>query len=397
MGRFRRTPLAWKNLTHNPRRLLVAVSGVVFAVVLMFMERGFQNALFDSTVELVRNFAADIVMVSGSRYSLTTSSRFPLNTVSLARGCRYVQAAYPIYIENFTSLLRRPNCRSRPIRVVGFNVRDRVFTDELEESLKGYRQLLLTPRTALIDVASKESIYEQVNPLLASANQPMLAELAGKQVQLIGNFHLGTDFANNGTLLMGIENFAFYFPLREMFGDPLSTIDLGLVVCEPGIDPRKVRTQLQKVVGKDITVYTRQEMVEKEIGVWDRNTPIGVIFRVGMIMGFVVGILICYQVLYNDIADHMAEFATLMAMGYGHRYFMGVVVREAIYLALLGFVPGLCITWILFQMITLWTGLTMTLSLWDIGTTLTFTVMMCVVSGLLAVRKLLSADPASLF
>ena len=85
MDHFRRTPLAWKNLSHNPRRLLVAVSGVMFAVVLMFMERGFRSALFDSTVELVRNFAADIVMVSSSRYSLSTSSRFPLDTVSLAR------------------------------------------------------------------------------------------------------------------------------------------------------------------------------------------------------------------------------------------------------------------------------------------------------------------------
>ena len=78
----------------------------------------------------------------------------------------------------------------------------------------------------------------------------MPVELAGKQVQLIGNFHLGTDFANNGTLLMSLENFAFYFPLREMFGDPLSTVDMGLVVCEPGIDPQKVKNQLQKVVGK---------------------------------------------------------------------------------------------------------------------------------------------------
>ncbi len=116
-----------------------------------------------------------------------------------------------------------------------------------------------------------------------------------------------------------------------------------------------------------------------------------------MIMGFVVGILICYQVLYNDIADHMAEFATLMAMGYSRGYFVGVVVREAIYLALFGFLPGLCISWLLFQGITGWTGLTMTLSLWDIGLTLAFTVVMCVVSGLLAVRKLLAADPASLF
>jgi putative ABC transport system permease protein len=396
MGRLRHTPLAWRNLTHNLRRLLVAVSGVTFAVVLMFMERGFQNALFDSTVALVRHFSADIVMLSSSRYSLSTSSRFPLNTVSLARGCPHVQAAFPIYVENFTSLLRKPNCRSRPIRVVGFDIRDRLFVDRLEETLQEYRQQLQAPRTALIDVTSKESIY-QVDPAGVSATEPLSVELAGKQLQLIGNFHLGTDFANDGTLLMSLENFAFYFPLREVFSDPLSTVDMVLITSEAGTDPQQVKTQLQQVVGNHIDVYTRQELVDKEIHVWDKNTPIGVIFQVGMVMGFVVGILICYQVLYNDIADHMAEFATLMAMGYGRRYFVGVVVREAVYLALLGFLPGLCIAWVLFQLITLWTGLTMTLSVWDAGITLAFTIIMCVVSGLLAVRKLLAADPASLF
>ena len=150
---------------------------------------------------------------------------------------------------------------------------------------------------------------------------------------------------------MSLENFAFYFPVREMFADPLSTVDLGLVVCQPGTDLVQVKDQLQTIVGKEIKVYTRKELVEKEIRFWDKNTPIGVIFRVGMIMGFVVGILICYQVLYNDIADHMAEFATLMAMGYSRGYFIGVVVREAIYLALFGFLPGLCISWLLFQLI----------------------------------------------
>jgi len=40
-----RTPLAWKNLTHDVRRLAVAVSGVAFAVILIFMELGFLNAL----------------------------------------------------------------------------------------------------------------------------------------------------------------------------------------------------------------------------------------------------------------------------------------------------------------------------------------------------------------
>ena len=125
---FRRTPLAWKNLTHDPRRLLIAVSGVTFAVVLMFMERGFQNALFDSTVELVRHFDVDIVINSKSRYSLSSSSRFPTNKITLAQGCDGVAEAYPIYIENYMAVLRKPQHHSRPIRVVGFDVRADLLT-----------------------------------------------------------------------------------------------------------------------------------------------------------------------------------------------------------------------------------------------------------------------------
>ncbi|MCU0962774.1 MAG: ABC transporter [Pirellulaceae bacterium] len=391
-----RTPLAWKNLTHNGRRLAVAVSGVTFAVVLMFMEQGFQNALFDSTVALVRNFTADIVIVSSSRYSLSSSSRFPFHAVLLARGAPDVAQVQPIYVENYLSLFRPPHRTSRPIRVIAADLRQPLFQPTLQEVISRQASLLAAPQTALIDVMSKESIYE-LDPGRVAGGSPEYVELADKQLQLVGTFQLGTDFANDGTLLMNLENFAHYFPRRDLSSDALAMVDLGLVHCRFGSDPGQVRDQLQRQLGGNVRVYTRQELVDKEIRFWDRSTPIGIIFRVGMIMGFVVGILICYQVLYNDIADHLAEFATLMAMGYGALYFVGIVVRSAVYLALLGFVPGLGISWLLFQGITLWTGLTMNLSRWDIGLTLAFTVAMCILSGLFAVRKLLAADPASLF
>ncbi len=391
-----RTPLAWKNLTHNPRRLLVAVSGVTFAVVLMFMERGFQNALFDSTVELVRNFDADIIITCRSRYSLSASSRFPLGKLTVARGCDGVRAAYPIYLESYMAGLRKPRQRSRPIRVVGFDVRADLFMPQLMPTLREYRPLLLDPDTAIIDVKSKESIYG-IDPAQAVPSSPMKLELAGKSIQLVGTFQLGTDFANDGTLLMNLDNFAAYFPAREFPAKPLSTVDLGLLICEPGTDLAAVRDRLLGVLGDCVNVTTRDEFVKNEISFWDNNTPIGVIFKVGVVMGFIVGVLICYQVLFNDISDHMSEFATLMAMGYSNGYFISLVVREAVYLSLFGFVPGLAISWLLFLGITVATGLTMTLNLPEIGLILAITLCMCILSGLLAVRKLLAADPASLF
>lgn len=393
---LRRTPLAWKNMTHDLRRLAIAVSGVTFAVVLMFMERGFQNALFDSTVALVKHFDADVVLKSKSRYSLSASSRFPTNKITLARGCDGVEAAYPIYIENYMAVLRKPRHHSRPIRAVGFDVRANLLTDQLSSTLDQYRSLLLAPGTAIIDVKSKRKIYG-IDPTLPSPSHPMKLFLAEKSISLVGTFRLGTDFANDGTLLMSEENFADYFPFRELPADPLSTADVGLVICEPDADVEQVVKRLTLALGEGMDIRTRRDFIATEIDFWDKNTPIGKIFFVGVVMGFVVGVLICYQVLFNDISDHMPEFATLMAMGYSSRYFVSLVVREAVYLALFGFVVGLGISWALFQLIANRTGLPMTLSPREIVLVLAVTVVMCVVSGLLAVRKLLAADPASLF
>ncbi len=156
MFHFRHTPLAWKNLTHNVRRLMIAVSGVTFAVVLMFMERGFQNALFDSTVELVRNFRADIVMVSSSRYSLSSSSRFPLD-------CYFARAWLPAVSRKLIRSTSRTTwrcCGNRTLSAArsawsASTSATGCSPTSWKRTLDGYRRQLQAPRTALIDVTSK--------------------------------------------------------------------------------------------------------------------------------------------------------------------------------------------------------------------------------------------------
>ena len=121
---------------------------------------------------------------------------------------------------------------------------------------------------------------------------------------------------------------------------------------------------LQEKLGESVTVLTKQQFMQREKDFWAKNTPIGVIFAIGAVMGFVVGVIICYQVLANDISEHLSEFATLKAMGYGNSYFFGLVIQQAVFLSLLGFVPGLCCSWLLFQLNSSFTGLLMNLS-WD--------------------------------
>ena len=222
-------------------------------------------------------------------------------------------------------------------------------------------------------------------------------------MDLVGRFRLGIDFSCDGNLLMSAKNFADYFGYRNP-GDPLQKVDLGVVHCKPAdvqavkdrledwLDERHATDQAQRVV-----VMTRQEFIEREKRFWARSTPIGVIFFVGVAMGFAVGMITCYHVVSTDINDHLNEFATLRAMGYSNLYFIGLFFRFAFYLAVLGFIPGILLSQVLFVLISQQTGLVMTMTIGRASLVLVLTILMCIASSLLALRRLLSADPASLF
>jgi putative ABC transport system permease protein len=177
----------------------------------------------------------------------------------------------------------------------------------------------------------------------------------------------------------------------------LSVVDLGVVQLQPDADVLKVQQTLRAMLPNDVAVYTKHEMMEHERRFWHASTPVGFIFALGTLMGFVVGVVICYQVLYASIADHVDQFATLRAMGYPSRYFIGVVLCEAVYLSLLGFVPGLLLAMGAFYALGEYTGLLLVLTLPRAAFVYLLALVMCTLSGCLAMRKVLAVDPAELF
>ena len=386
------TKLAWSNTTANLQRLLVRCSGVTFAVVLMFMQTGFRNALFDSNVRIMEDkISADVVIRTKSRFMLSSGQQMPLQNVISARSCKGVAMAEPVYIENALSKFRRSGKSSRKIRVLGFDPENPLFENF---GLASMASQLKRPMTAAADVKSK-SMFDLPLTDAALAEQPF-AELVDKKLELVGLFQCGINFSNDGTLAMTNENFAKFFTLRGG-GEPLSQVDYGVVRCQRDADPAAVAKRLQKMLGENVIVETRADFLASERNFWGKNTPIGLIFWVGTMIGFVVGLIICYQVLATDIGDHMGEFATLKAMGYPTSFFTAVVVVQALLLSLVSFVPGLLIALTAFSIINLSSGLIMFLNLQRTASVLGLTVAMCVISGIIAVRKLLSADPASLF
>jgi len=387
-----RTPLARKNLTHDVRRLVTALCGIAFAVVLMFMETGFENALFDSTIQIIKKLDGQVVIASKAEYYLLAGETFPRERVYQARSCPDVAGVYPLYMDIFSAMWKPPDAKAYPIRVLAFEPGDPVFSIP---EVNARAAVLRQPETAMIDAKSKSKFAIPGSP--AELLRQRGAELCGRSIRLVGSFELGTDFANDGNVLLSAANFARYFPYRVPGGDPLGRVDLAVVHVRPGADPEAVAEWLRRHLPDDVNVFTRQGFIDNEIGFWSESTPIGYVFMMGTMVGFVVGVIICYQVIYSGISDYMSEFATLKAMGYPNRYFVGLVLQQSLYLSVLSFLPGLAVSLLLYHMLAHWTGLLMILNFRRAILVFGLTALMCVVSGCLAIRKVLAADPAELF
>ena len=385
------TPLAWKNLTSSPSKCLLAATGVGFAVVLMFMQIGFRNALLDSNVQIFQLFKADLVVISRARYNVSTEQRFPRFLIEQARAQTGVRASCSVYVERGTASIQVEGERARPIRVIAMQLASDFFAEpELFQRLEDADRR----NAALVDRRSKS---EYGFGTTVETLELQHVELNKKEVSLVGQFVLGTDFAHDGTILMSERMLPTFFPWRGRAGNPLDVIDIGLLQAQDGADLFELRDRIQALAPKQIQVYLTQDLIRQELLFWSRSTPIGIIFGIGTIMGLVVGAIICYQIQFTDISEHMPEFATLKAMGYRPRYFWSLILCQSLYLACLGFVPGVLVSWGLYWLLAEASGLIMRMTCERIGFVWALTVVMCVVSGVLAIRKLFRADPASLF
>ncbi len=385
------TPLAWKNLTSSPSKCLLAAAGVGFAVLLMFMQIGFRNALLDSNVQILRLFSADLVVISRARYNISTEQRFSRYLLEQATAQAGVDSSCAVYVERATASIQVEGNRARPVRVIALQLDKKFFSDpQLFELLTSANK----QNAALLDRRSKSEYgFESEPGELAQQH----IELNKKEIALVELFTLGTDFAHDGTVLMSERMLPTYFPWRSRTGTPLDVVDIGLIRVKPGADLVAVRDRIQAIAPTQIQVHLTQDLVDQELRFWSRSTPIGIIFGIGTIMGLVVGAIICYQIQFTDISEHMPEFATLKAMGYRPSYFWSLIICQSLYLACLGFVPGLLLSWGLYALLAELSGLVMRMTFERIVFVWLLTVLMCVVSGALAIRKLFRADPASLF
>jgi putative ABC transport system permease protein len=360
--------------------------GIAFAVILMFMQLGFQASLYDSTTRLHESLQADLVLISARSKSLGYMNTFSWRRLYQVLSFDGVASISPVYV-GFRDWRNPYNGNFRAIYVYGFQLGDSVF--KFPEAAQNIDKLKLN-ENILFDRASRL----EYGPVAKEFEQgkAIVTEVGGKRSNVIGLFTLGPSFGADGNIIISDLNFLRLFPDRK-----LGEIEIGLIKLKPHADAQNIQKQIRASLPKDVRVLTHQGFVDFEKRYWQTSTSIGFIFTLGVGMGFIVGTVIVYQILYSDVIDHLSEYATLKAMGYSDRYLEFVVFQEALILSTLGYIPGFALSLGLYDLTKNATLLPIAMKFDRALIVLILTIVMCSISGFIAVRRLRKADPADLF
>jgi putative ABC transport system permease protein len=319
--------------------MLVAIAGIAFADVLMFLQMGFRSALFNGAVQLHTILDGDIFLVSERYKSLIALDKFTERRLYQALGYVGVKSVSPVYLSPVQ--WKNPvNKQVWNLYAIGINPDDMVIN---LSSVQEKREKLRQPDTVMFDAGARKE-FGPISKLFQQ-DAALKTEVENRSVDVVGIFKLGTSFGINGHLITSDLNFLRLFGQRRQRG----LIDIGAVKLESGVNTAQILKNLRSGLPNDVRVMTKQEFMEQEKNFWNTSTPVGYVFDLGAVIGFIVGAVIVYQILFSDVSDHLAEYATLKAMGFRDRYLLFVVFQEALILAAMGFVPGFSISLVFYQ------------------------------------------------
>jgi putative ABC transport system permease protein len=410
--------IARKNLFEDPIRFLVAQAGILFAVSLVTIQLGILKGFLRSTSMLVEYSSADLWVANKDLVHFELASSMPAEYLKKATDVPGVEKTEVLLLR--AGRWRDPKGNLSTVRIIGFNPEGQLFArwpmgeGKLSALNQSYKVLVDRASLASLDV-SKVGDQATIGNLpleivgltedtkstassafvfasLETANAYSLAELSSNITcrRLPDN---STDCSNQFSNAPRDRNLQAPEPRRLNLSDPITYI---LIKAKPGENLEQLRTKLAQTL-PDTVIYTRQELSQKTRNYWEVRTSVGFILGFGAVVGFVVGMVIVGQILYASVADHLREFGTLKAMGASNWVIYSIILEQALWMSVLGYIPSMALCFAL----SAWTlkakGVMILIEPTTAAGVFVLTVVMCVGSAMFAVQRVTRVDPAIVF
>ncbi len=382
---FGRLPIGWLQLTHSRTRFAAALAGVAFANVLVFVQLGIMNSMATATLKPYGFFQADIMISASDANSMTEGGNVARQWLYQALADPEVTNGAGLFIGS-VEWVRANN--SLTLTTYGI---DPTLPQFLSSALARKISTLQLHNAAIVDRLSRGLPQEEAAAIRPQT--PATFEAKGATLTLYDTFQGGGGFGADGYMVVSDQTYLTLFPARSS-----AAPDHIMLHVAHGADPAVIATRLRSLISdKSLRIRSFSQAAAEEQNYQQTKRPTGIIFGFGVIIGILVGIVIVYQVLSTDVADHLSEYATFKAMGYPHRFFLGIVLEEALILAVLGFIPGILVATGLLAGMKKATNLPLAMTADMAVMVFIGTLIACTISGVIATRRLASADPADLF
>jgi putative ABC transport system permease protein len=350
------------------------------------VQLGFERGFFDASLAMVRQLDGDLFILSASKYRFGSSDPFARRDLDATANVAGVASVRPLYAAWQDFLWKEPaGDKVYLVQAFAFDPEHPVF---LLPEVQAQSARLKGEDAVIVDRRARR--------FLGMASGAGDTELNGRAVHIAGSFAQGPDFMSDGTVMMSAETFARLLPgNREAVA--AMPVEFGIVKIRPGDDLAGVQQALVSALPDSVRVLTKPQLVAFERSFQADLSSAGPIFWMGTLVGFVVGMLISYQIIYTDLSDQLPQYATLKGMGYETAYLVRVVLEQAALSALAGYLPAWLLCLVVYRAIGALAllPLQMTLSLTLLSFALTLG--MCLLSAALAIRRVIAADPAEIF
>ena len=376
-----KTPLAWRNVAQNKVRSLVALCGISFAILLIFMQLGFHAAARRSATNVYEAFDFDLLVLSRQYIFMTRPGQFPRNRLEQLRAIEGVERVTPVWLDLGEWRNRNTGHRWNLI-TIGVEPGQRPFR---ERAVNDQLWQLTFPDQALADTLSRP----QHGPMTPGTR----SEVEHHRVRIVGRYAIGAGFVAGATMVTGRDTFL------DIFKESSSAdwINVGAVKLAPGVSATAIAAEMRDRLWPVATAWTRPEITRAEQSFWLNVKPIGIMFTSGLLVAFIAGAVILYQVLASEVQNRLREYATLKALGYRNAYIYGVILRQAFIFSMLGFLPAFFFAVGLYFLLRTQALVPVAMEPARAAGVFLLTIAMCLSATFLAVRKLREADPADLF
>jgi len=370
--------VALRMMLYDKVRSLLTLLGVVFAVSLIFAQGGIYLGLMETSSVIIDHTPGDIWVTSKNSKNFDFSQPFPEYLYYHVLSAQGIQWAEKLFIA--WALIKQKEGGTEQVEIVGYNP-DTGIGGPWEMKVGDVRAVK-NGNFAIVD----DSAMRRLGDIQVGEYR----DVNWRRLQIIG---ISQGVKSFTTAPIIFTSYKFAQRLVGWIG-PDNTVFVVAKVS-PGYSVDEIIKNLKKRL-KGVDIYSKEAFSRKTRLYWTIETGVGFSFLLTIIISFLIGVLMVGQTIYNSTVEHIKEFGTLKALGASNLDIYRIIFAQAFLNALLGYLISLVITMLSVRIYEA-TEMVMVVRGWVNLLVLGLTLLMCLSSAFVSIRRIKKIDPAILF